>query len=67
MPESTHIPETIPLYRLREMVAFPYMLLTIFLNENELPMFEETVNYNNLIALFKVKRDGGENVAESIH
>ena len=66
MPESTHIPETIPLYRLREMVAFPYMLLTIFLNENELPMFEETVNYNNLIALFKVKRDG-ENAPESIH
>jgi len=67
MPDSTHIPETIPLYRLREMVAFPYMLLTIFLNERELPMFEETVNYNNLIALFKVKREGGENVAESIH
>ena len=67
MPDSTHIPETIPLYRLREMVAFPYMLLTIFLNERELPMFEEAVNYNNLIALFKVKREGGESVAESIH
>jgi len=67
MPESTHIPETIPLYRLRELVAFPYMLLTIFLNEHELPMFEEAVNYNNLIALFKVRRESGESGAGSIH
>jgi ATP-dependent Lon protease len=49
------------------MVAFPYMLLTIFLNERDLPLFEETVNYNNLVTLFKVRRGGGESIAESIH
>lgn len=67
MPDSTHIPETLPLYRLQEMVAFPYMILTIFLNEHELRMFEATVNYNNLIALFKARREVAGSVAESIH
>jgi len=67
MPDTTHIPEIVPIYQLREMVAFPYMLFTIFLKENELPLFEEAVGYNNLVALFKVRRDGGPGIAESIH
>ncbi len=67
MPDNTHIPETVPLYQLREMVVFPYMLFTIFLKGWELPLFEATGNYNNLIALFKTRREGGEAIAESIH
>jgi len=67
MPDTTHIPEIVPIYQLREMVAFPYMLFTIFLKENELPLFEEAVGYNNLVALFKVRRDGGPGIVESIH
>ena len=67
MPETTHIPEIVPLYPLREMVAFPYMLFNIFLKERELPLFEEAVSYNNLVALFKLRRDGGGSLAESIH
>src|SRR5512138_3550047 len=67
MPDTTHIPEIVPLYQLREMVAFPYMLFSIFLKERELPLFEEAVGYNNLIALFKVRREGGRSVADSIH
>jgi ATP-dependent Lon protease len=49
------------------MVAFPYMLVTIFLNELELPMFEGAANYNNLIAFIKVKKGEGENVPETLH
>ena len=49
MPDSTHIPEILPLYQLQEMVAFPYMIVTIFLKESERPLFEETINYSNLI------------------
>jgi len=67
MPDTTHIPEIVPLYQLREMVAFPYMLFTIFLKERELPLFEEAVGYNNLIALFKTKREGGVSIADSVH
>jgi ATP-dependent Lon protease len=67
MPDTVHIPEIVPLYPLREMVAFPYMLFTIFLTERELPLFEEAVSYNNQIALFKTRREGGETIAESIH
>ncbi len=67
MPEYSHTPETVPLFQLREAVAFPYMLFTLFLKGWELPLFEATANYNDMIGLFKVKRDGGEAVAESIH
>jgi len=66
MPDTLHIPEILPLYQLREMVAFPYMIITIFLKERELPIFEETFNYSNLITLFK-SREVGEGVAESIY
>jgi ATP-dependent Lon protease len=67
MPDTIHIPEIVPLYQLRETVAFPYMLFTIFLTERELPLFEEAVSYNNLIALFKARREGGATIADSIH
>jgi len=67
MPDSLHIPEILPLYQLRDMVAFPYMIITIYLKERELPLFEETINYNNLITLFKSRRESGEGIAESIH
>jgi ATP-dependent Lon protease len=49
------------------MVAFPYMLFTLFVREQELPLFEEAVNYNNLVALFKSRASGGSTLAESLH
>jgi ATP-dependent Lon protease len=67
MPDSVHIPEILPLYQLQEMVAFPYMIVTIFLKERERPLFEETINYNNLITLFKRRSEAGEGLAESLH
>lgn len=67
MPDSVHIPEILPLYQLQEMVAFPYMIVTIFLKESERPLFEEAINYNNLITLFKIRREAGEGLAESTH
>jgi ATP-dependent Lon protease len=67
MHENTHIPEIVPLYPVRELVAFPYMLITIFLKEQERPIFEDAVSYNNLIALFREKRDDQSDLFESLH
>jgi ATP-dependent Lon protease len=50
------IPEVLPLFPLKDMVAFPYMIFPLFLNEEDLPPFEESMRYQNLIALFR-KRD----------
>jgi ATP-dependent Lon protease len=67
MPENTHIPEIVPLFPLKEMVAFPYMFFTIFLKDGEVPLFEESVNHNSLIALIKLKPEPSERLAESLH
>ncbi|MRR57018.1 MAG: endopeptidase La [Deltaproteobacteria bacterium] len=49
------IPEILPIYPLKEMVAFPYMIFPLFLKEEELIPFEEAMRYQNLIALFRQK------------
>lgn len=54
------IPEAVPVYPLRDMVAFPYMVLTMFIRESDLAPFEECILYNNLIALVKMKEEGEE-------
>ena len=53
MPDSINIniPEAIPVYPLKDMVAFPYMVVSLFIKEEDIPPFEESISYNNLIAL----------------
>ncbi|GAB4296822.1 MAG: endopeptidase La [Desulfuromonadia bacterium] len=63
MPEqiqSITIPEAVPLHPLKEMVAFPYMVATLYIREEDLPPFEETVLYNSLIAMVRVRDEGAE-------
>src|SRR5512137_6887 len=69
MPDSTPIPEILPLFPLREMVAFPYMILSLFLKDEETAPFEEAVSsYNSLIALVKLRQDGnGDGLLSSLH
>jgi ATP-dependent Lon protease len=57
MPDtlSLTLPEVIPVYPLREMVAFPYMVISLYLSNEELPAFEESVHYGNMIALVKTR------------
>ncbi|NVO00966.1 MAG: endopeptidase La, partial [Geobacteraceae bacterium] len=51
----------------QEIVAFPYMLFTIFLKGWEMPLFEAAESHNGLIAIFKIRRDETENHVESLH
>jgi ATP-dependent Lon protease len=51
------IPEIVPVYPLREMVAFPYMSFPLYLGGNELAVFEESALFNNMVALVKLKEE----------
>ncbi|HSR36187.1 MAG TPA: LON peptidase substrate-binding domain-containing protein, partial [Desulfurivibrionaceae bacterium] len=57
---TLNIPETIPVHTLKDMVAFPYMVVALFLKEEEIAAFEESIAYNNLVALVKTRPEGGE-------
>jgi len=54
------IPEVLPVYPVRDMVAFPYMIFPLFLKDEELVPFEESMKYQNLIALFRVREAKGD-------
>jgi ATP-dependent Lon protease len=57
---NINIPEAVPVHPLKDMVAFPYMVVSLFLKESEIPTFEESISYNNLVALVKTRPEGGE-------
>jgi ATP-dependent Lon protease len=69
MPEtlSLKLPEVIPVYPLKEMVAFPYMVISLYLTREELPIYEESVRYDNMVILVKLREGEAGNMAQSLH
>ncbi|HEY6837200.1 MAG TPA: endopeptidase La [Geobacteraceae bacterium] len=69
MPEtmSIEIPDVIPLYPLRDMVAFPYMVFPIYLEGAEARVFEESMAYNNLVALVKLRHEPSGELFPALH
>jgi ATP-dependent Lon protease len=69
MPEthSLKLPEAIPVYPLKDMVAFPYMVISLYLTHKELPVYEESVHHDNLIVLVKVREGEAEGLAQPLH
>jgi ATP-dependent Lon protease len=51
------IPEMIPLFPLKDMVAFPYMIFPLFVKEEDVTPFEESMRFQGYVALFRL-RDG---------
>ncbi len=64
---SLNLPEVVPVYPLREMVAFPYMMISLYLSHEELPTFEESIHYGNLVCLVKAKSGEPGNLAPALH
>ena len=62
-----NIPEIVPLYPLREMVAFPYMVFPIFLNADEVATFDESTRHNNMVALLKLKNEPHGEITPALH
>ncbi|HTG82197.1 MAG TPA: endopeptidase La [Geobacteraceae bacterium] len=60
------IPEIVPVYPLREMVAFPYMSFPLYLESSELAVFEESVHTGNMVALVKLKEPISES-SQALH
>jgi ATP-dependent Lon protease len=61
------IPETVPLFPLREMVAFPYMMFPLFLTGDEVAPFDQADRYGNLVALVKLKNDTDGEAVANLH
>jgi ATP-dependent Lon protease len=64
---TINMPEIVPLYPLREIIAFPYMVFTIFLKQEDMPPFEEAVLFNNLVALVKLKHEPTGELHSALH
>ncbi len=69
MPESLSLklPDAIPVYPLKDMVAFPYMVISLYLNHKELPVYEESVHHDNLIVLVKVREGEADGLEQPLH
>ena len=61
------IPEIVPVYPLREMVAFPYMSFPLYLGSHELAVFEESAPFNNMVALVKLKEEPAGDDYPALH
>jgi len=59
MSESVSIsmPSILPLYPIREIVAFPYMIFPLFLKDEELTRFEEMLGSDQLVALVRPREE----------
>ncbi len=64
---TVHIPDVLPLFPLRELVAFPYMVFPLFLKQSELAVFEEAAHYQDLVALVKMKQEPAGDLLGSLH
>ncbi|HEY6009334.1 MAG TPA: endopeptidase La [Geobacteraceae bacterium] len=68
MTETTiEIPEVIPLYPLRDTVAFPYMVFPLYLSGEEIRTFEESASFNNLVAVVKLRREPTGELLPALH
>jgi ATP-dependent Lon protease len=69
MPETQmlKLPDVIPVYPLKEMVAFPYMVISLYLTREELPIYEESAHYDNMVILVKVREGETTNLGQSLH
>jgi ATP-dependent Lon protease len=61
------IPEILPLYPLKDMVAFPYMIFPLFITEEEMIPFEEARRYSSLIVLVKLRDEKTGVLANDLH
>ena len=45
------LPEKLPIYLQKEMIAFPYMIFPLFVEEREIKIFNAASNHDNLVAM----------------
>lgn len=64
---SINMPEMIPLFPLRDVVAFPFMVFPLFITNEEISVFEEAILFNNMVALIKQKEEPADQLAASLN
>ncbi len=68
MPGSAHItiPEILPAFVLKDMVAFPYMVFPLYLKREERLPFEKAFQFDSLLTLF-TRRDDASDEEHAFH
>jgi len=68
MPTTLNItiPEVIPLYPQSDLVAFPHMMITLYLKGRDLPIFDEAKSHDNLVGVCRYRSERGADLAGSL-
>ncbi|MBT0663512.1 endopeptidase La [Geobacter pelophilus] len=64
--QSITLPESVPLYIQSELVAFPYMMITLYLRGADLSVFEESRKHDSLLAIFMRREEHQVELAEAL-
>jgi len=65
MPHTDiEIPENLPVYAQKEIVAFPYMIFPVFVDDRDVRIFSEADNYDKLVALVLRRSDQPDDLSE---
>ncbi|BBA69466.1 endopeptidase La [Geobacter sulfurreducens] len=54
---SISVPAVLPLFPLREIVAFPYMIFPLFLKDDELTAFEDMLGHEQMVVLARTREE----------
>ncbi|ADI83772.1 endopeptidase La [Geobacter sulfurreducens] len=54
---SISVPAVLPLFPLREIVAFPYMIFPLFLKDDELSAFEDMLGHEQMVVLARTREE----------
>jgi len=65
--QSIILPETVPLYIQSDLVTFPYMIVTLYMKNGDLDVFEECRKHDSMLAIFRNKNSDDGNSIESLH
>src|SRR4051794_19041268 len=67
MPHTNiEIPEQLPIYGHKEMVAFPYMIFPVFVDDHDVQIFTEADKYEKLVAIVLRRTEGTGDAASDL-
>ncbi|GAM09033.1 Lon protease [Geobacter sp. OR-1] len=67
MTHNITLPDSVPLYIQSELVAFPYMMITLYLRDTDLSVFVESRKHDSLLAIFRPLGDRRGAPSAGIH
>lgn len=63
---SISVPAVLPLFPIREIVAFPYMIFPLFLKDDELTAFEDMLGHEQMVVLARTREEAASGQAPQL-